>query len=78
MKEYSFEKLECWQHARRLAVCTYQSTENFPEKEKYGLVSQMRRAAISVASNIAEEHLVKQPKIKHISVPLHMEAVLNY
>jgi four helix bundle protein len=37
-----------------LAVWTYQSTENFPEKEKYGLVSQMRRAAISVASNIAE------------------------
>ena len=54
MKEYSFEKLECWQHARRLAVWTYQSTENFPEKEKYGLISQMRRAAISVASNIAE------------------------
>lgn len=54
MKEYSFEKLECWQHARKLAVWTYRSTENFPEKEKYGLVSQMRRAAISVASNIAE------------------------
>ena len=54
MKEYSFEKLECWQQARRLAVWTYQATENFPEKEKYGLISQMRRAAISVASNIAE------------------------
>ena len=53
MKIYSFEKLECWQHARRLAVWTYHSTKKFPE-EKFGLISQMRRAAISVASNIAE------------------------
>jgi len=51
---YSFEKLECWQHARKLAVWIYQSTSDFPEKERFGLVSQMRRAAISVASNIAE------------------------
>jgi four helix bundle protein len=46
--------LECWQHARKLAVWIYQSTSDFPEKERFGLVSQMRRAAISVASNIAE------------------------
>jgi len=54
MNMYSFEKLECWQHARKLAVWIYQSTSDFPEKERFGLVSQMRRAAISVASNIAE------------------------
>lgn len=54
MKTYSFEKLECWQHARKLAVWTYQSTKFFPQSEKFGLVSQMRRAAISIASNIAE------------------------
>ena len=46
--------MESWQHARKLAVWTYQSTLDFPEKERFGLVSQMRRAAISVASNIAE------------------------
>ncbi len=54
MKVYSFEKLECWQHARKLAVWTYKMTKNFPAEEKFGMVSQMRRAAISVASNIAE------------------------
>ena len=54
MKVYSFEKLECWQHARKLAVWTYQNTKNFPPEEKFGIVSQMRRAGISIASNIAE------------------------
>jgi four helix bundle protein len=54
MKIYSFEKLECWQNARKLAVWTYQSTKNFPPDERFGLISQMRRASISIASNIAE------------------------
>jgi four helix bundle protein len=54
MKIYSFEKLECWQQARRLAVWTYQSTKDFPAYERFGLISQMRRASISIASNIAE------------------------
>jgi four helix bundle protein len=54
MKIYSFEKLECWQHARRLAVWVFTVTQSFPTEEKFGLVSQMRRAAISIASNIAE------------------------
>jgi four helix bundle protein len=54
MKIYSFEKLECWQHARKLAVWTYTNTKNFPTEEKFGITSQMRRASISIASNIAE------------------------
>ena len=54
MRIYSFEKLECWQHARKLAVWTYKNTKNFPSEEKFGIVSQMRRAVISIASNIAE------------------------
>lgn len=54
MKIYSFEKLECWKQARILAVWTYQNTKTIPAEEKFGLVSQMRRAAISIASNIAE------------------------
>ena len=54
MKIYSFEKLECWQHARKLAVWTYMNTKDFPSEEKFGITSQMRRAAISIASNIAE------------------------
>ena len=54
MKIYSFEKLDCWQHVRQLAVWIYGATKDFPSEEKFGIVSQMRRAAISIASNIAE------------------------
>ena len=54
MKVYSFEKLECWQQARQLAVWVYRATTGFPAEEKFGLTSQIRRAGISIASNIAE------------------------
>lgn len=54
MKNYSFEKLECWQQARKLAVWIYQVTNVFPGAERFGISAQMRRAAISIASNIAE------------------------
>ena len=54
MKVYSFEKLECLQQARQLAVWTYKATQKFSAEEKFGMVSQMRRAAVSVASNITE------------------------
>ncbi len=54
MKQYSFEKLDCWQKARELAVWTYGITQKFPTEEKFGMVSQMRRAAVSIASNLAE------------------------
>ena len=54
MKVYSFEKLESWKQARQLAVWTYSITQKFPAEEKFGIISQMRRAAISIASNIAE------------------------
>ena len=51
---YAFEKLEVWQIARAFVKTIYQITKEFPECEKYGLISQLRRAAISVSSNIAE------------------------
>lgn len=54
MKTYSFEKLDCWQNARQLAIWAYEATKSFPANERFGLVSQMCKAAISVASNIAE------------------------
>ena len=50
----SYRELLVWQKAKALAVHTYSSTEEFPRKETYGLTSQMRRAAVSVVSNIAE------------------------
>jgi four helix bundle protein len=52
----SFKNLIVWQKARDLAVALYQLTEKFPQFELYGLTSQMRRAVISVSSNIAESY----------------------
>ncbi len=49
-----FTDLRVWQASRELSVETYKTTIIFPTDEKFGLVSQMRRAAISVSSNIAE------------------------
>jgi four helix bundle protein len=50
----SYRDLLVWQKAKALAVQVYQATEQFPKPETYGLTSQIRRAAVSVASNIAE------------------------
>lgn len=52
--QFSFEKLEVWQLARKLAVDIYKKTQSFPAEEKYSLVSQIRRSALSVAANISE------------------------
>lgn len=50
----SYRDLNVWQKAMDLTVRTYEITRRFPSEEKYGLVSQMRRAAASVPANIAE------------------------
>ena len=50
----SFEDLLVWQRAREMTVTVYKAKQSFPREEIYGLTSQMRRAAVSVASNIAE------------------------
>lgn len=52
--EYNYEKLEVWQKARNVVKLIYQETEKFPRLEIFGLSNQMRRAAVSIASNIAE------------------------
>ncbi|NOZ34482.1 MAG: four helix bundle protein [Chlorobi bacterium] len=54
MRQFSFEKLDVWQLSRNLAVEIYKISNDFPKEEKYGLSSQIRRAVISVSSNIAE------------------------
>lgn len=51
---HNFKQLNVWQKARQLSVVVYRLSESLPTSERYGLASQMRRAAVSVMSNIAE------------------------
>ena len=53
-RNHSYRDLRVWQHAMKLVVRIYMVTQRFPNSELYGLVNQMRRAAVSVPSNIAE------------------------
>jgi len=54
MYTFSFERLEVWKKSRNLTKNVYQVTQIFPDSEKFGMVGQLRRAVISVSSNIAE------------------------
>jgi four helix bundle protein len=51
---FRFEKLEVWQKAIEHAARIYEATRSFPDNERFGLASQMRRSAVSISSNIAE------------------------
>lgn len=50
----SFTDLNTWQEGHKLVVNIYEKTKDFPKEEVFGIVSQMRRAAVSITSNIAE------------------------
>ncbi len=54
MFEYSFERLEVWKESIELVKMIYDVTKSFPVSEKYGLTSQLRRATVSISSNLAE------------------------
>ena len=51
---HNFKELKVWQEAMSLAKDIFIATRNFPSEEKFGLISQMNRSAVSIASNIAE------------------------
>jgi four helix bundle protein len=51
---YSFEKLEVWNLSRQLVKEVYDLTSSFPRDETYGMISQLRRATVSVSNNLAE------------------------
>ncbi len=53
-KAKSFEDLLVWQKAHQFVLAVYRLTRSFPKEETYGLTSQFRRAAVSIAANIAE------------------------
>ncbi|ULC58500.1 four helix bundle protein [Flaviramulus sp. BrNp1-15] len=52
--QFSFEKLNVWIDSKELVKLIYLITKEFPSEEKYGLTNQLRRASISIASNLAE------------------------
>jgi four helix bundle protein len=66
----SYRELRVWQAAMSLVEEVYLSTKDFPKEETFGLKSQMRRAAVSVPSNIAEGHAREHLKeyLHHISI----------
>lgn len=68
----NFKKLKVWLKAHRIVLEVYKITKNFPKDELYALVSQMRRAALSVAANIVEGS-----KRKTIKDRLHFHVIAD-
>lgn len=58
----SYSDLNVWQNSMNLVEDVYKITVNFPKEEKYGLISQIRRCAVSIPSNIAEGFMRKSTK----------------
>ena len=61
--KFSFEKLDVWQEAVSLVEVIYNMARKFPEEERYGIISQIQRAAVSIPVNIAEgrgRHHIKE------------------
>lgn len=61
---HSFEKLTVWQESIDLVEMIYSLTQNFPNEEKFGIISQMRRSSISISSNIEDGTSRMTPKDK--------------
>jgi four helix bundle protein len=59
----SYRDLDVWQCAIHLSVELYRLTGDFPREEIYGLTSQLRRASVSVASNIAEGYMADRQRV---------------
>ena len=62
MSEANYKKLVVWQKADELAKAVYRATKDFPKEELYGLTSQLRRATLSVPTNIVEGYARKGKK----------------
>ena len=70
MAEFNFEKLIAWQKAKTLCVLVYKITNSLPEEEKYVFTSQIRRAVLSISSNLAEgsSRSSKKEKVRYINI----------
>ncbi len=82
MYVFSFEKLEVWKESILLVKTIYKLTDNFPSTEKFGLISQLRRASISISSNLAEGTSRNTNKDKayfsNVAYSSTMEVLINY
>ena len=82
MSIHSYKDLTVWKAALRLVGTAYKVTEPFPREERFGLTSQLRRAAVSVVANIAEGNgrLHRAEYVRHLSIArgslLEVEALL--
>ena len=78
---FSFENLIVWQKAHKFVLLAYKSTLHFPDDERFGLVSQFRRAAASITANIAEGYkkLSKADKLRFFNIAQgSLEECQNY
>ena len=74
----SYRDLEVWQLGMKLIVEIYGITDKFPSGERFGLVSQMRRAAVSIPSNVAEGHARGEGAyLNHLRIALGSRAELR-
>ena len=64
--KFGYENLLVWQKANELALLVYQETKGFPKEEMFGLTSQLRRAALSVPTNIAEGYARRNDKVLRV------------
>jgi four helix bundle protein len=75
-----FERFKAWRLAHRLALDVYEASSGWPARERYGLVSQARRAALSIPSNIAEGTAKRGEKEfgRHLDIALGSLSELTY
>ena len=75
----SFRDLIAWQVGMDTVVLTYELTQEFPVEERYGLISQMRRCATSIPSNVAEGQGVRAPKwtLRHVIIAIGSSCELD-
>ncbi len=75
----TYRDLEVWQTAMALVECCYRATKAFPVEERFGLTGQLRRAAISIPSNMAEGACRRTTNtfVNHVSIALGSHAELE-
>lgn len=68
--EYGFQRVIAWQKAHEFVLLIYRISKHFPDDERYGLTSQLRRAAVSIEANIAEGYrkISRADKLRFLNI----------